>query len=135
MANAATLQQQMFDAVQGRDFGKLRDLYHPDYSYESSDGDKGGIDAGVGVAEMYTAAFPDLTFEVRHQYSAGENGPAVIELTAKGTHTGPLGELPATGKTVEVLVCNIVESKDGQIIREREYYDALSMMRQLGVAE
>jgi steroid delta-isomerase-like uncharacterized protein len=125
----------MFDAVQARDFGKLRDLYHRDYTYESSDGESGGINEGVAVAEMYTAAFPDLTFEVRHQYSAGENGPAVIEMTARGTHTGPLGELPATGKSVEVLVCNIVESRDGQIITEREYYDALSMMRQLGVAE
>jgi len=135
MPNAATLHQQTFDAVQARDFTKLRDLFHPDYTYWCSDGTEGAADESIGVVDLYTTAFPDLQFELRHQYSAGEDGPSVIEITARGTHTGPLGDVPPTGKAVEVAVCNIIESRDGQIIREREYYDSLSLMKQLGLAE
>ncbi len=34
-----------------------------------------------------------------------------------------------------MVICNIVEAQDGLIVREREYYDSLSIMRQLGVIE
>lgn len=42
---------------------------------------------------------------------------------------------PATGRAVEVVVCNIIEAQDGRIVREREYFDGLSIMRQLGIID
>jgi len=135
MADAATVHQQMFDAVQARDFDKMRELYQPGFTYMTSDGTRGGIDESVGEAELYMGAFPDMVLEVRHQSSAGENGPSVIEFTARGTHTAPLGDIPATGKQVELLVCNIVETRDGKLVSEREYYDTLALLKQLGLAE
>ena len=131
MADAASIHLEAVEAVATRNFDRLRELYHPDYQYTSSDGTTGGIDAGVAVAETYTAAFPDLTMTVAHQISCGDE--SVVEILARGTQQGDLPGVPATGRAVEVTVCNIVEVKDGQIIRERDYFDALSMMQQLGV--
>jgi steroid delta-isomerase-like uncharacterized protein len=135
MADAAALQLEMLDALNCRDFTRLGSLYHPDYVYMTSDGTehKGG-EAGVAVAELYTRAFPDLTFEIRHRF-APSSDVAILELTARGTHRAELDGIPATGRSVEVVVCNIVEAQDGLIVREREYYDSLSIMRQLGVFE
>ncbi len=135
MNDAQALQLEMLEAVQARQFDRLRDLYHADYVYLSADGlEQKGAEAGVAVAQTYTRAFPDLTFEIRHHFAAGPN-VAILELTARGSHQDELDGIPATGRTVEVLVCNVVEAQDGQIIREREYFDGLSIMRQLGIID
>jgi predicted ester cyclase len=58
----------------------------------------------------------------------------VIEFTASGTQTGELSGIPPTGRSVSADVCNVVEVRDGKIYREREYYDVMGLMQQLGVA-
>ena len=133
MSDAAQKQREMVEAVRSRDFDGLRALYHPDYSYMGADGiEMQGADAGVDVAKTYTTAFPDLELEVRHQFSAGDD-VAIMEFTARGTHEGELEGIAPTGKSVEIFVCNVLEVRDDKILREREYFDALSLMRQLGV--
>ena len=115
MPDAATIQREMFAAVEGRDFDRLRELIHPDYTYIGGDGvERAGAEAAVAVAEYYTTAFPDLSFEVRAGHAPSDD-VAILELIARGTHTGPLG--------------------DGRIIREREYFDTFAIMSQLGLAD
>jgi steroid delta-isomerase-like uncharacterized protein len=131
MADAASIHVEMVESVTGRNYDRLRELYHPDYEYWGADGTSGGADVGLAVAEMYATAFPDLTLTIDHQTSCGD--VSVVEFTARGTHLAELEGIPATGKAVEVPVCNLIEVKDGKIYREREYFNALSMMQQLGV--
>ena len=134
MADTAALHRDMFQSVNDRDFKKLRDLYHAEYTYMGGDGaEQKGADAGVAVAETYTSAFPDVTLEIRNQYTSGDD-VSIIEFTARGTHEGQLEDIPPTGKKVEIFVCNIIEARDGKILREREYFDQMSMLQQLGVA-
>jgi steroid delta-isomerase-like uncharacterized protein len=134
MSTSLTVQRAMFQAVVERDLDALRETLHPtDYIYTDCSGaEQKGADAGVAVAASYFAAFPDMTFEWRHEYAIDET-TAVTELTVRGTHTGPLEDIPATGKTIELVVCNVVEVRDGKIVREREYYDMLSLLTQLDV--
>src|SRR5437868_1352263 len=44
----------------------------------------------------YRAAFPDLTFTIDDLI--GEGDKVLWRFTSQGTHSGPLGPLPATGK-------------------------------------
>ena len=133
MADASTIQRAMIDSVAARDFVTLRALLHADYTYTASDGHpQKGADAGVAVAEMYTSAFPDIELTVLNQWSPAPD-TAIMEFRAHGTHTGALGDIPPTGRTIEIIVCNIVETLDGQIIREREYFDGVAILTQLGV--
>jgi steroid delta-isomerase-like uncharacterized protein len=135
MMEAADLHLAAIDAVTNRDFAALRDLYHDDYVYMSGDGiEQPGADAGVAVVEQYTKAFPDLTFIIRDHHQPSES-VSIIEFRGRGTHSGPLGDIAATGKQIEVPVCNVIETKDGKIWREREYYDSMAMLTQLGVME
>ena len=55
-------------------------------------------------------------------------------MTIRGTHTGLLMDIPATGKAVEVPGCNVIEVRDGLIYREADYFDTGTLMQQLGVA-
>ena len=135
MSDAASVHLEYFDTIKTRDFTRMRDLLHPDYTIMQGDGvEQKGPDVGIAIAETYVTAFPDLTFEVRHQYAPSDS-VSVLEFTARGTHQAPLEDIPATGKQVEIVVCNVIELDDGKILREREYYDNLAIMRQLGVVE
>ena len=134
MADALALHRKMFEVVMARDYDGLRALLHPDYVYMTSDGvEQKGADAAVAVPETYFAAFPDMTFEFPHEHAVSDS-VSVIEFHVSGTHTGPLGDIPATGKRAEVHVCNVIEVRDGLIYREREYFDTLPMLQQLGIA-
>jgi predicted ester cyclase len=61
----------------------------------------------------------------------------VVEFTGRGTHTGPLvtsmGEIPATGRSLTLKLCDVVEFKDGKVASQRTYFDTGSMMAQLGL--
>ena len=85
----------------------------------------------------FKGAFPDIKItEITHQI-ATEN-EVVSEFKARGTHTGPLmtpaGEVSATGRTVAFSVCEVCSVRDGKVASIRNYQDAASIMRQLGLA-
>jgi steroid delta-isomerase-like uncharacterized protein len=87
-------------------------------------------------AAEFFRAFPDLRVEVISIFEKGDR--AAGEVTMKGTNTGPLatpmGEVPATGKRIDLrgaLVGRINAEK--LIVEERRYYDTGTMMKQLGL--
>ncbi len=135
MQSMAQLHRAVYEAVQSRDFDRLREIYHADCSYTTGDGvEQRGVDAVLASVETFTSAFPDLTIEIRHHHLPSES-VSIIEYTFAGTHRGELEGIPATGRRMEVVACSVAEMDDGQIHRERDYYDTLALMEQLGVAE
>ena len=84
---------------------------------------------------VFVTAFPDLTQDVRLLVDAGEY--AFAEVVARGTHTGPLatpeGEIAPTGRTIEVPFCVVMRARNGLLIDGREYYDAATLLGQLGL--
>jgi steroid delta-isomerase-like uncharacterized protein len=134
MANVSEIHRQILDAWNRRDWETFRSLLHSDYTYTGPDGkEQKGPDAGVNVGKMYATAFPDGKTEIKNIYVAGNH--AVCEFIARGTHKGDLKGVGPTGKRVEIQICNVMELRDGKIYREREYFDVLSMMVQLGVVQ
>lgn len=119
------------EAWNKRDFARMRDLMHPEYSYTGGDGqEQKGPDAGLAVAHMFADAFPDGRIDIVSIKEAGDT--AIVEFIGRGTHKGQLMELAPTGKTMALPVCNVIEVRDGKIYREREYMDMMTMMTQLG---
>ena len=45
-----------------------------------------------------------------------------------------MGDIPATGRSVTLQLCDVMEFKDGKVYRQRTYFDTGSMMAQLGLA-
>lgn len=82
-------------------------------------------------------AFPDLRVEVISIFEKGDRAAGEIRMT--GTNTGtlvtPAGEVPATGKRIDMrgaLVGRI--NAENLIVEERRYYDTGTLMQQLGLA-
>ena len=88
MPDAATIQHEMFAAVEERDFDRLRELTHPDYTYTGGDGvEQAGADAAVAVAELYTTAFPDLRFEIRASHAPSSTAAQSCSAPPKSAST------------------------------------------------
>ena len=132
MADVSQIHREMMDAWNNRDFSRMRGLLHPEYTYTGGDGKElRGPEAGIDVAQMYANAFPDGRVEVARVHVAGDT--AVAEMVARGTHGGDLLGIAPTGKKVEIRICNVMELRDGKVYREREYFDVMTMLVQLGV--
>lgn len=132
MADAAAIALEMLEKVNARDLDGFREALHPDYTYRGADGvEQKGPDVGVGVVETFTTAFPDLKLTLRHQFTDGD--VSIVEFRATGTHRAELEGIPATGKSIDVNVIDVITVRDGKVLSEREYYDQLGMMQQLGV--
>jgi steroid delta-isomerase-like uncharacterized protein len=60
----------------------------------------------------------------------------VAQFVGRGVNDGPLGPLPATGKSMTFHLCEVFRFNDaGQIVSGAIYYDQLSIMVQLGHAQ
>ena len=132
MQDLKNMVEQYMDAIPRRDFGMIRQMLHPQYSYTGSDGKRQtGPDAGIAVLEMYINAFPDMKIDI--QYMTVASNTVLTEFIARGTHRGELIGIAPTNRQVALPICNIIEVRDGKIFAEREYFDTLFMMQQLGV--
>lgn len=94
-----------------------------------------GISTTVAV---FRAAFPDLQFTIEDLFAVEDR--VVSRWTAQGTHAadlkgiGPIiAGVPATQKHVTVKGMSIARVEDGKIQESWNNWDALGLMRQLGV--
>lgn len=78
------------------------------------------------------AAFPDLHFTIEDQLTDGSR--VASRWRATGTHQGPLGPVPPTGRSISVDGL-IIDHLEGGMVAERwEQWDQSGMLQQLGLA-
>lgn len=82
-------------------------------------------------------AFPDGEVKVVNVVVQGDW--AVVEFLNRGTQTGPLhsslGTFPPSGRRMEVRYCSVMRVAGGMVVEGRDYYDASSIARQLGLID
>lgn len=76
-------------------------------------------------------AFPDVQVKITHRHIGGDT--ANYETIAEGTHTGDMEGIPATGKRISLPIMEVIEIRGGLVRKIRAYYNAVTMMEQLGV--
>ncbi len=78
-------------------------------------------------------AFPDQRNELiaLHHADAG----VIVEFDLKGTHKGPLNGIPPTGKEFTCRTVAFFLFEDDQLVCERVYFDAATILSQLGLVQ
>lgn len=80
-------------------------------------------------------AFPDG--EVKITNVIVQDDWAVVEFVNRGTQTGTLhsslGSFPPSGRRMEAHYCSVMRVAGGKVVEGRDYYDAASIARQLGL--
>ena len=118
--------------VQG-DSDIVDELLAPDFVFYDPSSATGAVPAEDMKAsiEWIHSAFPDAQVTIEDQVAQG--GKVVTRLRAHATHTGDLMGIPPTGKRVTIQGISIWRIADGKIEECWFNYDALGLMRQLGV--
>lgn len=95
-----------------------------------------GREAVLETNREWKAAFPDAHGTIERAIEAGDT--VTLEVTWRGHQTGtmamPGGDLPPTGRAVEVPAAQILEIRDGKVISDHHYFDMAGMLAQLGVS-
>ena len=91
---------------------------------------------GVGQWKEFVAgllcAFPDLHLTIEDQLVQGDR--VAFRWRATGTHTGPLGAAPPTGKRVALDGLIVDRVAAGKVQERWEQWDQSLMLQQLGFA-
>ena len=119
-----------------RDFDALVSEMVENFTYQ--DHARGlSISTRDGFKEYVAAwaeSFPDGVIPDAQYRDAGDS--VVAEFIVRGTNDGPLGPLPATGRSWRGHLCEIMNfDSEGRMVSGGLYYDQLSMLVQLGHAE
>ena len=94
-----------------------------------------GVEGIRPFSEMWYAACPDMQVEITSAYQVGDN--AWCEWDWVGTQTGavPAMGLEATNRKFHVQGAAIIELKDGKVHRWVDYWDAATLMKDLGITD
>lgn len=91
-----------------------------------------GVGAWKELISGLLRAFPDLHLTIEDQLVQGDR--VAFRWRASGTHTGPLGAAPPTGKSIRLDGLIIDRVVDGRVQERWEQWDQSLMLQQLGFA-
>ena len=134
MGEPTEVMRRKFAALNARDASEMVSYYSPEIEKEVPGGILRGPDQVLAFVSAFWEAFPDLHITVT---SAVEEGPVVaIRARITGTHSGtfhtPAGDLPATGRSVDMTFSDDYELRGGVIVASHLHLDRLSLLEQLG---
>jgi steroid delta-isomerase-like uncharacterized protein len=95
-----------------------------------------GRQAVVAFYAQLLGAFPDVRVSISRIIEQGDH--VAVEYESTATNSGPLplatGELPATNKRIAIKAVSIgTVDRNGRIKTQREYFDQVEMLGQLGL--
>jgi steroid delta-isomerase-like uncharacterized protein len=134
MADHREISRRALDAYTTGDFAGLEDAYTAGHVIHDEQNpfaaEQHGLDVLRAMVTLYREAFPDLVMTTDAQY---EDGDVVVNRwTARGTQTGDLPGLPATGRSVTTRGILIDRYEGDRIAESWSSWDTLGMLQQLG---
>lgn len=124
---------QFYEAVNTQHRERFADLVHPDFvNHGGASGDISGPEALVASLDPFFAAMPDWT--VSEDIVIAEGDLVASRGTVTGTSQGPFMGIPPNGKALGwtgMIIYRLTD--DGRVIERWQDFDALSMLRQMGV--
>jgi uncharacterized protein (TIGR02246 family) len=134
MGEPTDVMRRKFAALNAQDAEGMINCFSPEAEREIPGGVLRGRDQIAAFVSVFWEAFPDLQLTVT---SLVEEGPVVaIRGTMTGTHLGtfrtPGGNMPPTGRRVNVTFSDDYEVYGGVIVSAHLHLDRLTLLEQLG---
>lgn len=110
----------------------LQTFDHPRYELIGTGDVYDGPEEVAAYFEETRTAFPDQRNELIALHHSDD--AVLVEAMLYGTHDGPFRGLPPTGRSFEMRFCAIFVFEQDRLVCERVYFDAGTILRQLGIA-
>ncbi len=125
--------RRLAEALQQGDLQTLNDIGDPKGLEHTS---RGTREIGGPYSDLKDACPMCVVLSPRHMtidLLIAEGDLVTVRATVRGTQSGPLGNLPASGKEITVSYTNVYRIRGGRIVEYWVSMDRLSMMEQLGM--
>ena len=131
-ANKGLVRRLFEEAINKGNFSVVDEILSTDYVHrEPTVGERRGRAGYRELVTMYRNAFPDVKVTIEEQIAEGDK--VVTRWTSTGTHRGELFGTAPTGKRMVVQGVFVTRIANGKVVEDTVVYDALGMLRQLGV--
>lgn len=82
-------------------------------------------------AARYLRAFPDIEFTPSEIIADGNR--LVMVWFARGTHAGPILDIPPSGRSINVRGVSVLTTRDGKIVRALYIWDLAGLLRNVSL--
>lgn len=136
--NAETVARACLDSFNRADWPAMKATLSADSVYDEHGTQRHvkRADEIISLFKAWKVAMPDVAGTVGNALTSGDT--VALEVTWKGTHTGPLetpaGTIPASGKKQTTPGIWSIDVKDGKVRSSRQYFDMLTFLQQIGAA-
>ncbi len=127
------LVNRMWEEWNKGDFEAFKELVAPEYAYyfPSRSTKPMSREETMEFGKMLHNAFPDITFSIEELFAVDDR--VISRFIMIGTHEGEFQGISATGNKIESSGVMISRIENGKIVEDREEFDSLGFMQQLGM--
>jgi steroid delta-isomerase-like uncharacterized protein len=132
-ADPKALVEQSLEVWNKGNMALVDELYTPEFKLHLVDqinGEREGAEAFKEYVDFLRTAYPDMKLAPEEVIVSDDK--VIMRMNFTGTNTGPRGDVPPTGKNVQVSGVMISRIDDGKIAEEWLYVNMASVFRQLG---
>lgn len=133
--NKAIVRRVLEEGVNAHNLEVFREMLAADYARHSQATTETpeirGVEAMLDFLRANFAAFPDWHEEI--ELMIAEDDMVAYITTGTGTHTGPMGDIPPTGRTIEVTNYIVQRIANGKIAETWIGWDNLAALTQMGL--
>ena len=132
----ADVAKEQLIAYNEKDWDRARAAFAPEVVYDEVGTQRRvkGVDDLLTAWKGWAKAIPDSRATFQSEMVSGNT--AVLEITWNGTHSGPLetpaGEIPPSGKKIEVRAVEVVDVANDRVQSVRHYFDMTTLLKQIG---
>jgi steroid delta-isomerase-like uncharacterized protein len=137
MGEARRLAEKHYAGANNHDLVAANSVHADDVdAYTPGVGSFTGAEAFDQFSRPFFEALPDATLNPASWIETDDT--VVVEGSFRGTMTGtlhsPAGDIPPTGKSLDLNFVDIFRVKDGKVVSHHVYFDRLDFAEQLGLA-
>ncbi len=130
--NKGLVRRVIEDHYNAKNAALVSELFAPTLRLQTPDGLISGLAGASGLLQAYATAFPDFHLTIDDLLAEGDK--VVLRYTFTGTHRGPLGDTPATGKHVNLPnAIGIYRLTGGKVSEGHLAWDKYALLEQIGV--
>ena len=125
------LAKELVDAWNSHEPARVLALYAPEYIGRdvAQAAPQTGLEGLRTTLALYWKAFPDLHFTLEE--SVAEGDLLTIFYRAQGTHQGPILNIPATGRKIDIQGAALHRLLDGKVVHALHIWDTAGLLRAL----
>jgi steroid delta-isomerase-like uncharacterized protein len=127
------LMRRFFEAWGKGDHETLSQLTGPNYVFYFPSNTQNPLSREdlLSTNKTLREAFPDIRWQMKDLVADGDM--VVFRFIQRGTHEAMFQGVPATGTQAECSGIIMNRIRDGRVVEQREEYDSLGLMAQLGM--